>query len=32
MTFERWLEIYEKHTHSHIDQMKKNYEVWKASR
>lgn len=32
MTFERWLEIYEKHTHSHIDQMKTNYEVWKASR
>ncbi len=32
MTFERWLEIYEKHTHSHIDQMKKNYEAWKASR
>jgi len=32
MTFEQWLETYEKHTHSHINQMKKNYEAWKASR
>ena len=32
MKFERWLEIYENHTHSHIDQMKKNYKAWKASR
>ncbi len=32
MTFERWLEIYEKHTRGHIEQMQKNYEAWKASR
>src|SRR5512146_2407121 len=32
MTFERWLEIYEKHTRGHIDQMRKNYEAWKTSR
>jgi len=32
MNFEQWLETYEKHTHSHINQMTKNYETWKASR
>ncbi len=31
MTFERWLEIYEKHTRGHIAQMQKNYEAWKVS-
>ncbi len=32
MNFEQWLETYEKHTHSHISQMTKNFEAWKASR
>jgi hypothetical protein len=32
MTFDQWLETYEKHTHSHISQIQKNYELWKASR
>jgi hypothetical protein len=32
MTFDQWLETYEKHTHGHISQMQKNYESWKASR
>ena len=29
-TFERWLDIYERHTAGHIAQMRKNYEAWKA--
>ena len=29
MTFERWLEVYEEHTHKHIRQMKANLEAWK---
>ncbi len=28
MTMDRWLEIYEHHTHGHISQMRKNYEAW----
>ncbi len=28
-TFERWLDIYERHTRGHIDQMKKNYDEWR---
>jgi hypothetical protein len=30
--FERWLEIYERHTRGHIQQMRKNLEAWRASR
>jgi hypothetical protein len=29
-TFERWLEIYSRHVHGHIDQMKKNHAAWLA--
>ena len=32
MLFERWLEIYEAHIPKHIEQMRRNYEVWKQSR
>jgi hypothetical protein len=28
--FERWLDIYERHTAGHIAQMRQNYEAWKA--
>lgn len=31
-TFDRWLDIYERHTSGHIEQMRKNYEAWKAQR
>jgi hypothetical protein len=31
-TFERWLEIYARHVHGHVEQMKKNYIAWKADR
>ncbi len=31
-TFERWLEIYSRHVHGHIDQMKKNHTAWLADR
>jgi hypothetical protein len=30
--FERWLEIYERHTRGHIQQMRKNLEAWRAAR
>lgn len=30
ITMSRWLDIYEHHTHGHIDQMRKNYEFWKS--
>jgi hypothetical protein len=29
MKFERWLEVYEEHTHKHIRQMQVNLEAWK---
>lgn len=29
-TFDRWLDIYERHTGSHINQMRKNLEAWKS--
>ena len=29
-TFDRWLDIYDRHTPGHIAQMRKNYEAWKA--
>ncbi len=29
MTMSRWLDIYEHHTHGHIEQMRQNYENWK---
>jgi hypothetical protein len=32
MTFEKWLDVYERHTRGHIGQMKKNYKEWKAGR
>lgn len=31
-SFDRWLEIYAKHTGGHINQMHKNLEAWKAQR
>jgi len=31
-TFDRWLDIYERHTAGHINQMRKNHEAWKAQR
>lgn len=31
-TFDRWLDIYERHTAGHIAQMGKNFEAWKAQR
>ncbi len=30
MTFEQWLEIYERHPYQHIEQMRRNFEHWKA--
>jgi hypothetical protein len=30
MTMDRWLDIYEYHTRGHIEQMRKNYEIWKS--
>ena len=29
-SFDRWLDIYERHIPGHIAQMQKNYEAWKA--
>jgi hypothetical protein len=29
-TFDRWLDIYERHTVGHINQMRKNLEAWRA--
>jgi hypothetical protein len=29
-TFDRWLDIYERHTPGHINQMRKNLEAWKS--
>ncbi|MCL5288507.1 MAG: DinB family protein [Acidobacteria bacterium] len=31
-TFDRWLEIYSRHIHGHIEQMKKNHSAWLADR
>jgi len=31
MTFDRWLDIYDRHIPGHISQMQKNLEAWKAS-
>ncbi|MDZ4723394.1 MAG: DinB family protein [candidate division Zixibacteria bacterium] len=32
MSFEKWLKIYDEHTVTHIGQMKRNVEKWKASK
>lgn len=32
MTFDRWLDIYDRHTPGHIAQMQKNLEAWKAQK
>ncbi len=32
LSFDRWLDIYERHIPGHIEQMKKNCEVWEKSR
>jgi hypothetical protein len=29
MTFDDWLDIYERHIPEHVDQMRRNYEAWK---
>ena len=29
-TFDRWLDIYERHIPGHVAQMQKNYDAWKA--
>ena len=29
MSMSRWLDIYEHHTHGHIEQMRQNCEIWK---
>ena len=29
-SFDRWLDIYERHIPGHVAQMQKNYEAWKA--
>jgi uncharacterized damage-inducible protein DinB len=31
MTFDRWLELYERHTPNHIAQMQKNFDAWKVT-
>jgi hypothetical protein len=31
-TFDHWLDIYERHTAGHINQMRKNVEAWRAQR
>lgn len=31
-TFDRWLEIYSRHIHGHVEQMKKNHTAWLADR
>lgn len=30
ITFDNWLEIYERHVPAHVRQMQKNYEAWKS--
>lgn len=32
LTFDHWLEIYERHVPAHIQQMQKTYEAWKSKR